>query len=296
MRCNTLITAGVLACLSLPVQADEDLFSLSLEELGNVSVSIATGTPKSLASVPAGASVVTAGEIASLGAQTLDEVLETLPGMHVSRGGFQYAPRYFVRGISSTYNPHTLMLVNGVPMTSLFVGDRGERLPNQHSIPVKMIERIEVIRGPGSALYGADAFAGVINVITKSADDIDETRVSASWGSFDTGRANVIGARNIGDAAVAASLAVTRTNGDDSMVIRSDQQSDLDALLGTSASLAPGPVVTSATFYDARIDVAWRDFRWRASWMRAHDTGTGQGINDALDPDSRFSMPAVSLT
>lgn len=289
MRCNTLITAGVLACLSLPVQADEDLFSLSLEELGNVSVSIATGTPKSLASVPAGASVVTAEEIASLGAQTLDEVLETLPGVHVSRGSFQYAPRYFIRGISSTYNPHTLMLVNGVPMTSLFVGDRGERLPNQHSIPVKMIERIEVIRGPGSALYGADAFAGVINVITKSADDIDETRVSASWGSFDTGRANVIGARNIGDVAVAASLAVTRTNGDDSMVIRSDQQSDLDALLGTSASLAPGPVVTSATFYDARIDVAWRDFRWRASWMRAHDTGTGQGINDALDPDSRFS-------
>jgi iron complex outermembrane receptor protein len=289
MRCNPLITVGVLACLSLPALADEDFFSLSLEELGKVRVSIATGTPKSLASVPAGASVVTADDIAILGAQTLDEVLETLPGVHVSRGSFQYAPRYFIRGISSTYNPHTLMLVNGVPMTSLFVGDRGERIPNQHSIPVKAIERIEVIRGPGSALYGADAFAGVINVITKSADDIEETRVTTSWGSFDTGRANVIGAHRFGDVAVATSLSATRTNGDDSMVIRSDQQSDLDALFGTSASLAPGVAATSATFYDARVDVAWRDFRWRASWMRAHDTGTGQGINDALDPDSRFS-------
>src|SRR5690606_34032683 len=211
------------------------------------------------------------------------------PGVHVSRSSFQYAPRYFIRGISSTYNPQTLMLVNGVPMTNLFVGDRGERLPNQHSIPVKMIERIEVIRGPSSALYGADAFAGVINVITKSADDIDETRVTASWGSSDTGRANVIGAHRVGELSMAASLSATHINGDDSMVIRSDQQSDLDALLGTNASLAPGAAATSATFYDARIDMAWRGFRCRASWMLAHDTGAGQGINDALDPDSRFS-------
>lgn len=289
MRCKPLIFAILLGSQAATGYAREDFFSLSLEELGAVSVSIATGTPKSLASVPAGASVVTAEEIAAMGARTLDEVLETLPGVHVSRGSFQYAPRYFIRGIVSTYNPQTLMLVNGVPMTSLFVGDRGERLPNQHSLPVKAIERIEVIRGPGSALYGADAFAGVINVITKRAEDIDETRASVSWGSFETGRANVLGAHRHGELSTAFSLTSSHTQGDDRQVITSDAQSDLDALFGSSASLAPAPVATSATYHDGRIDMGWRDLRWRLSWMRAHDTGTGQGINDALDPDSRFS-------
>ncbi|MDF1781689.1 MAG: TonB-dependent receptor [Alcanivoracaceae bacterium] len=285
---NKKILSGLLCCLAAPGGAHEDIFSLSLEELSQVSVSIATGTPKSLASVPAGASVVTSEEIAAMGAQTLEEILETIPGVHVSRGSFQYAPRYFIRGIVSTYNPQTLMLVNGVPMTSLFLGDRGERIPNQYSLPVKTIERVEVIRGPGSALYGADAFAGVINVITKSADDIDGTQISSSWGSFDTGRASLLQSHKTGEFKSAISIGFATTKGDDNAIIESDFQSVLDPSLPTPVSFAPGAAQTSSQLYDLRFDTQWRDLQWRASWMRARDTGTGQGINDALDPDGRF--------
>ena len=59
-------------------------------------------------------------------------------------------------------------MINGQPYKNLLSGDRGEWV----GLPLENIARIEVIRGPGSALYGADAFAGVINIITKTADYI----------------------------------------------------------------------------------------------------------------------------
>lgn len=64
------------------------------------------------------------------------------------------------------------MLVNGLPQTSLPFADRGERIPALYSLPVRVLERIEIIRDPESALYGADAFAGVINLITRSPHDL----------------------------------------------------------------------------------------------------------------------------
>jgi len=294
MRCITKTIVGMFGICAANGACADDLFSMSLEELGEVSVSIATGAPRPLAQAPAVASVVTAEEIALMGAQTLDEVLETIPGLHVSRGSFQYAPRYFIRGVVSTYNPQTLMLVNGLPMTSLFLGDRGERIPNQHSMPVKMIERVEVIRGPGSALYGADAFAGVINVITKSGDDIESTRVSGSWGSFDTGRASLQSGQQWGEISTALSMSYTTSKGDDDAVIDSDLQSIIDQLLPTPASNAPGAASTPLRYYDLRTDMRLDQWQLRLSFMDADDTGTGQGINDALDPDSRFGHRRAS--
>lgn len=268
--------------------AEDDLFSLSLEELGQVSVRIATGTEKPLVRAPAVATVITAEELEAMGAQTLDEALERVPGLHVSRGSFQYAPRYFIRGIVSTYNPHTLFLVNGIPMTSLFLGDRGERLPLQHSLPVSAIERIEIIRGPGSAVYGADAFAGVINIITYDPDDWQQSRARVSTGSYDTSRVSMQHGGKLGEVRAWVSLAWQETGIDRNAVINSDFQSNLDVLFGTDVSRAPGAAQTSSRSHDLRTDLKLGDFRLRGSWMRATDTGTGQGINDALDPDGRF--------
>src|SRR5690606_25054979 len=111
------------------------------------------------------------------------EVLETVPGLHVSRNAFGYSPVYTFRGIYAQYNPQVLMLMNGIPITNLFQGDRNLIWGG---MPVKSIARIEIIRGPGSALYGADAFAGVINVITKSRADIPKGEAGVRIGSFNT--------------------------------------------------------------------------------------------------------------
>ncbi|MDF2447145.1 MAG: TonB-dependent receptor [Moraxellaceae bacterium] len=288
-RLSRLLAIPFCTCVLTAPAAAADLLALPFEELAQLEVSIATGSPKRLAESPAATSVITARELEAMGVQDIGEALEAVPGLHVSNGSFQYAPRYFLRGITSTYNPHTLVLLNGIPQTSLFVGDRGERLPGIYSLPVRLLDRIEVIRGPGSALYGADAFAGVINLITRSPVDARGGQLSASTGSFDTTRAHFMQAGTVGRIRGLFSAAWLETDGDSSAVITRDAQSIYDdAGLTAPASLAPGTVPTSARGYDLRNDLVLGDFQLRMGWMHAWDTGTGHGINDALDPESRF--------
>ncbi|MCP4711131.1 MAG: TonB-dependent receptor plug domain-containing protein [Planctomycetes bacterium] len=104
-----------------------------------------------------------------MSATTLDEVLETVPGLHVSRNPVSYSlNQYSVRGIHTGTSPEVLLLINGVSTTNVYGGYR----PQDFVLPVANISRIEVIRGPGSAVFGADAFAGTINVITKDSHEL----------------------------------------------------------------------------------------------------------------------------
>ncbi|HEY2928087.1 TonB-dependent receptor plug domain-containing protein, partial [Piscinibacter sp.] len=108
-------------------------------------VSIATGTQLPVSRAPSVATVITAEDIKALGATDLDEVLETVPGLHVSRSSIAYSPIYTIRGVRGTLtNPQVLMLVNGVPVTSVYIGDRGIQWSG---LPLENIARIEVIRG-----------------------------------------------------------------------------------------------------------------------------------------------------
>ena len=263
-----------------------DLFDLSLEQLSNINVNIATGTPKAILQAPAATSIITAQELEAMGAQDIDEALELVPGLHISHASFIYGARYFIRGIVSTYNPHTLVLVNGIPQTTLFTGDRGERLMGQTGLPVKAIERIEIIRGPGSAVYGADAFAGVINIITKRPEDQPSSHVSAAYGSFNTWRTSLLDSAELGNVKALVSLAYGKSDGDDPTIER-DYQSALDEAFGTQASLAPGPANLAWESVDARTELQLNDFRLRLSYRRS-ESETAQGINESLDPQARF--------
>ena len=148
------------------------------------SISLVTGSKQPLRRAPAVATVITADDIAASGATDLDEVLETVPGLHVSRSTIVNQPIYVMRGIySNPTNPQILLLQNGVPMTSLYSGDKGNVWGG---LPLENLARIEIIRGPGSALYGADAYAGVINLITKTAAEVHGTELGARAGSFNS--------------------------------------------------------------------------------------------------------------
>ena len=163
------------------VTTDEEEMSLVFGDASTVS--IATGSQQPLRRAPAVASVITAQDILAMGVTDLDDALESVPGLHVSRYQQFYTPRYFIRGIYSDLNPQTLVLQNGQPLTTLLTGNRGLAFGDT---PVENVARVEVIRGPGSALYGADAFAGVINIITKSAAEVDGTEFGVRAGSFST--------------------------------------------------------------------------------------------------------------
>ena len=248
-------------------------------------VTIASGARQPIARAPSVATVVTAEDIAAIGAADLDEVLETVPGLHVARSGIGYNPIYIIRGISTQYNPQVLMLVNGIPITSVYTGNRSQIWGG---MPVENIARIEVIRGPGSALYGADAFSGVINIITKSAADINGTQLGLRAGSFRSRDAWVQHGGTWGGFDVAAYLRAGATDGQREIIAA-------DALSGTPfPSLAPGSVNVGRDAIDARLDLAREKWRLRAGYQQRDNGGSGAGVASALDHKGRSFGERVS--
>ncbi|MBI1905569.1 MAG: TonB-dependent receptor [Rhodocyclales bacterium] len=277
-----LALAGLLLLQApaLHAQSTEDEADLALAYGDKRFVSIAIGARQMLSRAPSVASVITAEDIAAMGATDLDEVLETVPGLHVSRSANNYSPLYVIRGVYSQFTPQVLLLQNGVPMTTLFAGNKGNLWGGY---PVEHIARIEVIRGPGSAVYGADAFSGVINIITKSAADVQGTEFGARAGSFRARDAWVQHGGKLGPVDIAAYLHVGKTDGFE-RTIAADNQTRLDRILGTGASLAPGPVNTGYDAVDANLDLGYEKWRLRAGYKLRDDLETGAGIAQALDP------------
>jgi outer membrane receptor for ferrienterochelin and colicins len=245
-------------------------------------VSIATGSHQSISRAPAVASVITAQDIKDIGATDLNQALESVPGLHVSTSNAGLNPIYEFRGIVAKNNPQVLVLVNGIPITNVFWGDRGQIWGG---MPLENVARIEVIRGPGSALYGADAFSGVINVITKNAADINGTEAGVRAGSFNSREAWVQHGGKMGSLDTAFYLRAGNTDGYKG-VIQQDSQSALDAVYGTNASLAPGQMNTERKAIDARTDLAYEAWRFRAAYQK-RDIGVGAGVAGSLDPNSR---------
>jgi iron complex outermembrane receptor protein len=262
-----------------PQASEED--ELALVYGDNATVSIATGNQQSLRRAPAVASIITAEEIAAMGATDLDQVLETVPGIHVTVSADGYSPIYAIRGVVSPLNnPQVLMLQNGIPMTISYAGDRGRY---GSTLPVGNIARVEIIRGPGSALYGADALAGVINVITKTAADAPGTEVGVRLGSFKSRDSWIQHGGKLGAVDVAAYLRVGSTDGFKS-TIGADNATRLDHLFKTQASLAPGAVNVGHDDIDASLDLAQGQWRLRGGYKLREHMGTGAGISSALDP------------
>ncbi|MGF1769392.1 TonB-dependent receptor [Enterovibrio makurazakiensis] len=123
-------------------------------------------------------SVVTRAEIEQSQAKTLTEMLRRLPGVEMgSNGGIGQNSSLFLRGTNSS---HSLILVDGVRMNnSLTAGI------NLNRFPLNQIERIELIRGSGVAMYGSDAIGGVLNIITRSAPGSEAKKILAGIGSND---------------------------------------------------------------------------------------------------------------
>jgi len=262
---------------------DEELEGLDLSYGDAAFISIATGRSKPINKAPAVATIITATQIQESGARTIDEVLESVPGLHVSDSSTRLTPIYSMRGIHTNRNPQVLMLLDGVPMTQLYFGDRGP----VSSMPVQAISRIEIIRGPGSAIYGADAFAGVINVITKTADDYDGTEIGMRVGDFGTRDIWLSNGVEL-DNGLKASYTIQygSTDGDDGRVVDSDAQTVFDNILMTSASNAPGALDTQLDRMDINFSIDSESWNFKYWSRHISNVGSGPGVALALDPDS----------
>ena len=271
---QVLMTLAVTWVTTVHATAQSDEEDLALVYGDKSFVSIASGSRQPIARAPSVATVITAEDITAIGAADLDEVLETVPGMHVARSPLFYNPIYIIRGISTQYNPQVLMLVNGIPITGVTFGDRSLIWGG---MPVKNIARIEVIRGPGSAVYGADAFSGVINIITKTAADLNGTEFGVRAGSFNNRDGWVQHGGTWGNFDVAAYLRAGTIDGQRQLIAT-------DAASSTPNSLAPGSVNVGRNAIDGRFDLSHDKWRLRTGLQRRDHVGTGAGVASALDP------------
>ena len=254
-------------------------------------ISIATGVVQPIAKAPAVASVITASEIKSMGATDIDQVLEAVPGLHVGRDVIGYNPLYTFRGIYADFNPQVLMLVNGQPITNLFQGDRNVVWGG---MPVEAISRIEIIRGPGSALYGADAFAGVINIVTKGPKELQGFAGGLSAGSFATKKAWISGGGSKGELRYSAFIEAGKTDGSDA-TINADAQTFFDLITGTSVSNAPGRVNLSKENLDIRLEANYKNLDVRDGAQIRKDVGDGAGAAQALNRDNKFESDRYNI-
>ncbi len=285
MFISLVLSASLISHVNADSDKVEELFALSPAELAAIPVTIASGTVKKLIHSAAVTSVITAEEIDSMGATDLHELLQTVPGMVVSIQPVTSDYIYSLRGINNSTGSRILFMMNG---TRINVPYKGSIMAGME-IPVEAIQRIEVIRGPGSALYGADAFAGVVNIITKKARDIDGTVVGIRGGDNDTQSIWGQQSGRVWGWDVAASLQYAHNHADDDRIVEADLQTQLDRKFATSASLAPGVMQTQGERWNGHL-AAQRKYVEFNFWAYANvDAGARAGIGGALDNRGRIN-------
>ncbi len=174
--------AGVLACGNpAAVRAAVALADLTIEQLMNIPVTSVSKKETKLSDSAAAISVISAEDIRRLGITSFPEALRLVPGLDVARitgNGWAISSR----GFNSQYARMLLVLVDGRTVYS----PAGASVPwNVQDLPMEDVERIEVIRGPGATLWGANAVNGVINLTTKSAKDTQGGMISLGAGTED---------------------------------------------------------------------------------------------------------------
>jgi iron complex outermembrane receptor protein len=164
-----------------------DLARLSLEELMNVEVTSVSKRAEKLSEAPAAISVITADELRRSGATSLPEALRLVPGMEVARvDSHNWAVS--ARGFNDLFANKLLVLMDGRSVyTPLFSGVHWD----VQDALLEDIERVEVIRGPGATVWGANAVNGVINIITRSAKDTQGLMLTGGGGTEEQGFAGV---------------------------------------------------------------------------------------------------------
>ena len=163
-----------------------NLYSQQTSSLDEITISSATKSEEKLKNVTANVDVITAEDIESRKFKTVAEALQTIAGIQVSSsGGIGQQTSLFLRGMDSK---KTLVLIDGIRYN-----DPSGNGANFEHLMINDIDRIEVIKGAQSSIWGADASAGVINIITKSSQDGTHGNATIEYGRYNskTAKANI---------------------------------------------------------------------------------------------------------
>lgn len=269
-----LLAAG--PSVAQQIAALDSMLNDSLEVLMTMPVTIATLSPVAVSKAPSVVTLITADDIRATGSTNLMEILQTVPGLYVKTNLFGFKPLITFRGASGA---NVLLMVNGSPVKDLVWS------PSifWKGMPASQIERIEVIRGPGSALFGSDASAGVINVITKSACRLLDSEAGLRAGSFGSYSAWLQHGTSWNGIDLALTASFDRTDGHDPFIARAR---------GTPAA---GNAQYGYQSQDLRLSLARGPWRLLADATRHDDIHIGLTGAAVLDPNTRANDSLTGL-
>ena len=174
-----VIWTGASPCFAGDREVSAELENLDIEDLLQVEITSPSERKQSLENIAGSYTILTEKDIKRSGAKSVPEALRTVPGVLVTRTDTDKWA-IGVRGFSGTFNSKQLILLDNRPLTSPYF--KGVIWSNQ-DIPIEMVKRIEIVRGPWTSLWGSESFNGVINIITKTAAEMQGTRSVSTVGT-----------------------------------------------------------------------------------------------------------------
>lgn len=267
-RWQQVLALGAALALAQPSKAADDPTQLSLEQLLDLDVQSASKFIQKASEAPSSVTVIGAAEIRRYGYRTLADILNSVRGLsiHYDRNYAYLGVRGF--GPLGSYNSRILVMIDGYRLNDPVYGQGS--IGREFPLDVDLIERVEFVPGPGSAIYGSNAFFGVVNVITRDGRGLDAVEASAEAGSWRTGKGRVSLGRRFGDDLdVLVSATGYSSQG-------RDQHYPEFAVPGVSDGVARG-------LDDERA----RDFFAKASW-RGFTLEAAQGVRDKGVPTASF--------
>lgn len=184
---TALLGFALSSCLLLAAkqpthQQAQQLKSLTLEQLGNVEVTTQSKEPTEVWNTPAAVYVLTGEDIRRSGVTNVPDALRLIPGVNVFRVNGSRNWAVGIRGLADQFSKYVLVLIDGRTVYTPLFGGVWWTINN---VMLEDIDRVEVIRGPGGTIWGADAVNGVINIVTKHSQETEGTLVSTGGGSVD---------------------------------------------------------------------------------------------------------------
>ncbi len=235
IKLNRVLTAFVCyPCLVFSEVRFEDremelLLALGVEDL--LTVSIASKKEEQVRTAPGIVTVISADEIMRYGARNLRDILDRQTSLQIIGSDFFQHNKSALRGVSSTHaDSNVLILLNGRPVRESTVSSMNHDI--YAYFPISSLEKIEIIRGPGSVLYGSNAFSGAINLVTKSAPKMPSGKASITYGSFGTKQMQVNGGGKWGDLELMGAVQTVNNDG--------DGRSNINGEFGTSGTYEMG--------------------------------------------------------
>jgi iron complex outermembrane recepter protein len=313
LRCSVhvLVIALLAGGRAVPVlaQTTTDLALVSLEDLMNIEVTSASRKEQRADAVPAAVYVISQDDIRRSGMTTVPELLRLVPGLDVAQiNGNKWAVSS--RGFNGLFSNKLLVLVDG---RSIYDPLNSGQFLETEDLVLEDIDRIEVIRGPAGAVWGADAVNGVVNIITKQAGDTQGASVRMSAGTLERTEGSVRYGGSIGTVLYRVftqwsdhsnTLLPDRTPASDSWSafasgFRADWKANHDAVMFESnfsasrldplwvkVDLTAPPGAPPQTFGGSDSQVANVLGRWTRSW----DTGSVLQVQSFFDSRPRFDI------